>query len=261
MCRFSAYLGRISVPLSCIVNGTDNSLVKQSCRVSAKSKKGANADGFGFGWYESNLDKPQVFKDTDPIYENNFFINMSSMTRSKCFIGHIRAATVGAVSERNCHPFVGDNILFVHNGTIRGFNKIKNELQYLQDVLINEGDTDSRTLFNIFYKNLENSTLDLDSAMKSFRLIIKKIKSIQTRLGSNNYSTLNIAVTDGKKLFATRYVSNINKKCLSLYYTYTKDGIIVSSEPLVKNHKNWQLVPVNHALLIDYDLSIKIIKI
>lgn len=36
-----------------------------------------------------------------------------------CLIGHTRAATVGAVSKENAHPFSFANVVGVHNGTIR----------------------------------------------------------------------------------------------------------------------------------------------
>ena len=39
-------------------------------------------------------------------------------TKNKCVIGHNRAPTVGANSDKNAHPFVCDHIVGVHNGTL-----------------------------------------------------------------------------------------------------------------------------------------------
>ena len=41
-----------------------------------------------------------------------------AVQRGKIIIGHNRAATRGAVRTENAHPFVEDNIILVHNGTL-----------------------------------------------------------------------------------------------------------------------------------------------
>ena len=38
----------------------------------------------------------------------------------KVLIGHTRAKTLGAVSQRNAHPFEFDDVIGVHNGTLKG---------------------------------------------------------------------------------------------------------------------------------------------
>lgn len=43
--------------------------------------------------------------------------------RGRIMVGHNRAATKGAVTSKNAHPFHENNILLVHNGTLRGDHK------------------------------------------------------------------------------------------------------------------------------------------
>jgi hypothetical protein len=47
--------------------------------------------------------------------------------RGKFVIGHNRAATRGIVNTDNAHPFVEDNIILVHNGTLRDESNLTSE--------------------------------------------------------------------------------------------------------------------------------------
>jgi hypothetical protein len=39
---------------------------------------------------------------------------------AQCVIGHVRSATIGHVNRETAHPFIFDNIIGAHNGTLRG---------------------------------------------------------------------------------------------------------------------------------------------
>src|SRR5690606_21890089 len=52
------------------------------------------------------------------------------------FIGHCRAATKGSVSVANAHPFAFENVVGVHNGTLK--SSFKNSTLY---------DTDSEAIY------------------------------------------------------------------------------------------------------------------
>ncbi len=56
-------------------------------------------------------------------------------------MGHNRYKTMGSVAAKNAHPFVFDNVIGAHNGTLswRSKNQMKNDLTF---------DTDSEALFN-----------------------------------------------------------------------------------------------------------------
>ena len=63
----------------------------------------------------------------------------------KCIVGHNRAATIGAKSGQNAHPFEQGKITGVHNGTLDFSWR-----QYLPDA--NDFDVDSQAIFNAFDK-------------------------------------------------------------------------------------------------------------
>ena len=85
----------------------------------------------------------------------------------------------------------------------------------------------------------------------SFQWLIQK----QEKYVNNNSSRLNIVISDGNQLIATRYVSP-NCKALSVYYLYEKPSInnddysiIISSEPLTDYAKGWKILPQNHMII------------
>jgi predicted glutamine amidotransferase len=75
-------------------------------------------------------------------------------------VAHVRAASVGEVSESNCHPFNFKNLLMAHNGGVEDFGKIKRHLREpLSDELYNwiKGQTDSEHIFAYLLNHLFNA--------------------------------------------------------------------------------------------------------
>ncbi len=71
------------------------------------------------------------------------------------FLGHVRAATKGIVNIQNCHPFLFDNIIGCHNGTLDNWGLLKKEHDLSDKV-----DMDSKVFFDYLntypdYKILE----------------------------------------------------------------------------------------------------------
>lgn len=285
MCRFVTYLGKNKVTLNEVVDKPKNSLINQS-RL-ARGGRGINADGFGIGWYDLSIENnPSLFKSIQPAWNEPNLSSLISKIRSNCFVGHVRASTIGDVSIANCHPFTYNDFLFAHNGTIRGFNVIKRQLlNLLSDEVFEtiKGTTDSEVFFgmlmNIIYKNknLKNFSVSVNDMADAFIKALAQINSLQKQhKNKDNFSRLNIILTDGKKLIATRYVSTKKRKALSLYYaigshlnvdsneTLMKTNsrnigaILIASEPLTDCLHEWTEVPPNHMLLVDENLHTSI---
>ena len=51
----------------------------------------------------------------------------------KALIGHTRAKTIGAATQRNAHPFEFDSVIGVHNGTLRGDYGMENRKDFEVD--------------------------------------------------------------------------------------------------------------------------------
>jgi len=128
MCRFLVYKGR-TITMSDLLTKSEQSLIMQSFKARER-KEPLNGDGFGVGWYTPEIDPtPCVFTSTTPAWSNRNLHRLSEKIRSNCFFAHVRAATQGfIISEVNCHPFQYQQFLWMHNGSIRGFDKIKRRL-------------------------------------------------------------------------------------------------------------------------------------
>lgn len=81
----------------------------------------------------------------DPImlFNNSSFDSTVVGVSDAIWIGHNRAATIGATSRSNAHPFEAKHITGVHNGTLDKIN-----FKELSSRLENSYETDSETIFN-----------------------------------------------------------------------------------------------------------------
>ena len=117
MCRFLAYLGYSPIGIGQLIEAPSNSLINQS-HARRGSMGGINGDGFGLAWYNGTQDtEPGLFKSTQPAWNDANLRHLSRKISSSCFMAHVRASTVGDVSQDNCHPFSYGPYTFVHNGT------------------------------------------------------------------------------------------------------------------------------------------------
>jgi len=279
MCRFVAYIGKEPVLLDGVLGKQENSLIKQS-HSALEGKTGVNGDGFGIGWYNKDIQKkPAVFRSIQPAWNDENLRNLTSIVKSKCILGHVRASTIGSVSFNNCHPFSNNHLLFVHNGTIHGFNKIKRGLiSRLSDHAYHniKGQTDSEHFFALVCDRLRELPRKnfIDTLAHAARDAIDIIKELQQKyLGKISYK-LNIALTTGESMLLLRSCSHDFAKPISLFLHHStsnriKNGeespfYLISSEKLwgyESNGKSWEEIPPNHFFLIDKKLNGKLVEL
>ncbi|KAG0151459.1 hypothetical protein CROQUDRAFT_667997 [Cronartium quercuum f. sp. fusiforme G11] len=208
-----------------------------------------NADGFGVGWYDTGDEEstPCVFQAITPAWSNRNLHRLAEKIRSPLVFAHVRASTAGALSEENCHPWIYGSLLWMHNGHIAGFNKIKRSLQAdLSDEFFNfpQGSTDSEWAFAIFLNELSKladpkaTSFTYAILQQTMLTTIKKIKDATQIANVGEPSLLNFAVTDGKSVVATRYVTSSTDEAASLYFStgtsfeeVEKDPLDITSKP------------------------------
>jgi glutamine amidotransferase len=279
MCRLMAYLGS-PIIIDKLLYQPKNSLVNQS--INAKElEEPLNGDGFGIGWYVPEVNyEPVTFVSVHPAWSNRNLKNLAPKIRTECFIAHVRAASVGEVSESNCHPFQYKNILMMHNGGVENFSSIKRNLRTpLTDEFYNwiKGQTDSEHIFAYLLNDLFNNhkTISPESVVDAFENTFKALKKMMYEAGITEPAYLNMVVTNGLFIVGARYITDPKEEPLTLYHSegsryVVEDGIshmvapedddqavLVVSEKLTED-KDWTLVPANHFIIVENSLNVRI---
>ena len=118
--------------------------------------------------------------------------------------------------------------MFMHNGQVAQFDKIKRRLQaFLSDRFFQLplGNTDSEWCFSLFLQHL--STLaDVDANGFAYKILqqaaLKTIETLNTwteEAGIREPSLLNFCITDGKSIIATRYITSLKDEAASLWFS------------------------------------------
>jgi glutamine amidotransferase len=256
MCRLLAYFSKDKNILYDLIFNYEHSIIKQSYlpAFTPRLKKNylncdINIDGFGIGWKNELNDEFCSYKHTIPIRNDINLCNILKSIKSECVFVHLRANTLNLcapLSMMNTHPFIINEYMWMHNGKIGNFNKLKKILvASIDDDIFSciKGNTDSEYCFGLYLTLLKK--YNKVKAMRKLILLIKKSK-IQ--------SFLNFVVTNGEWIIATRCCVNTDvKDPISLYYN--NKLYMVASEPLEKKNSHWKLVPKNSFVLIDQSVS------
>jgi predicted glutamine amidotransferase len=212
MCRWLAYTGT-PILLERALYSPAHSLIDQSLH----SKLGAeatNGDGFGLGWYDDQP-TPGVFRSIEPAWNDQNLRELAAHITSGHFFAHIRAAIGSAVQQTNCHPFRHGRWLFMHNGYIGEFARVKRDLAMaVDDSLYPEiaGQADTELLFYIALTfGLEDDPPDAVARAVGLVEDVGHAKGVKYPFQGT------IATTDGERLWAFRYSSEGNSR--SLFYT------------------------------------------
>jgi glutamine amidotransferase len=257
-----------------------NSLVNQSIHA-REIEEPLNGDGFGIGWYAREVNsEPVTFVSVNPAWSNRNLRNIAPKIRTECLLAHVRAASVGEVSEANCHPFQYKNLLMAHNGGIEEFGKVKRKIREpLSDELYNwiKGQTDSEHIFAFMLNYLFNNhkVISTDTVADAFDHTFTFVKKLISEGGVSEPAYLNMAVTNGLFIVATRYCTDPKEEPLTLYHSegsrfVVEDGetrleapddddqaVLIVSEKLTEG-KEWTLIPKNHLVMVEQNLNVRI---
>lgn len=245
MCRWIAYRGK-RIALEHYVTEPSHSLISQSINA-LESTAATNGDGFGLGWYGDHPE-PGLYRELRPAWADENLRYLCRHLQSRLFFAHARAATGTAITRTNCHPFACGTWMFMHNGYIGGWTRLRRRIEALiPDTLYpsRNGTTDSEALFLAI---LGAGLLGTSERRDPIRATAKTVSEI-VALSAEDPEPLRVtaALTDGHDLFAFRYASQ--DKANSLYYQELGETVVIVSEPLDREHSNWTPVPDNSVVV------------
>ncbi len=272
MCRFTLYLGP-DIRLSSLLLEPSHSLIRQSTH-SREREEPLNGDGFGVGWYARELSgEPAVFRSITPAWNNRNLHNLARVVASECILAHVRAATQSSgVNEANCHPFRYQQYLFMHNGDVGNFRRVRRRIL---DSVCDEaysnvyGSTDSECFFALCIDELMKQPATRPPAEKLEHALARAIERVVSLVGAHGDgepSYMNCALSDGENAVVSRYTDDSADSPESLYYfhgalypaiaeaaqldkTLGRHPVIVSSERLTSDG-GWIPIPDNYMVLV-----------
>jgi glutamine amidotransferase len=253
MCRWLAYSGT-PIRLDELLIKRERSLIDQSlhARLGATT---TNGDGFGVGWYEDGQ-PPRTYRSTHPAWNDRNLRELAAGISSPLFLAHIRASTGTAIQETNTHPFRYGQWLWMHNGAIREFTRVKRDLLLAVDSSLFpsiEGTTDSECMFFLAL------TFGLaDDPIAAVERMVGLVAETGRAHGVEHPIQMTIATSDGRSTWAFRYSSEGDSR--SLYFSTRMDTLkelypdseldwlsdetrVIVSEPLGDLPGAWNQVP------------------
>jgi glutamine amidotransferase len=165
---------------------------------------------------------------------------------------HIRLASVGTVSERNTHPFHAGPWVFMHNGTLKNFDRARARFeaeiapQYRAEL---RGETDSERCFALFRTYLGENT-DTESVKAALARTFRTAERICDDAADGKRSAMNFLVSDGVRMFATR-------RDRTLSVLSQPELAAIASVELLPGH-TWRDVPDDTLVTIDESLAVSL---
>lgn len=221
MCRWLAYSGS-PILLEELLYWPSPSLIDQSlhARMGAEA---TNGDGFGVGWYGLDTrtrdvpdtrgpEVPVLFRGIEPAWNDQNLRELARSTSSGLFFAHLRASTGTPVQQTNCHPFRHHRWLWMHNGAIRDFARVRRDLALAvapELYPLMEGSTDSEVMFHLALTfGLEDDPVAAVEQMVGF------VEATGHRHGVEHPVQMTVATSDGQRLWSFRYSSEHHSRTL-----------------------------------------------
>jgi glutamine amidotransferase len=140
-----------------------------------------------------------VFRSIEPAWHDQNLRSLAEAIESPLFFCHVRAAAGPPIQQTNCHPFRYEGWLFMHNGGIADFARVKRDLVLAVDPELYPfmlGTTDTEVLFHLAL---------------TFGL---RVERVGHERGTRFPFQGSVAITDGVTVWAFRYSSQGRSRTL-----------------------------------------------
>ncbi len=269
MCRVLAYMGRPR-PLDELLFGADNSLVRQSVAPDLMSL--INIGGFGLVAWDGDSrspEQPYSYRTAGvPVYDRNLKA-LAEKIHPTAVVAHVRGVLFDPserVGSQNVHPFKfpGARVTLAQNGDLFRFAEMRYDLlEHIHPKLAGmiEGTTDTEWVYALLLSLLEDpfGPAEPDELADATLRTLELLRDIRLRHGIATQSPVNLVITDGRSLVATRFVFDYGWypddgsffagerefDFTTLWCAPDPDGhsALIASEPLTKDRTGWVEVP------------------
>lgn len=265
MCRLYGHIAARPLPLAGVLLDAPHSLLTQSCGDWRGEK---HRDGWGIGYYQDG--KPQVIRRPTAAPEDKEFSASARAISSNVALAHVRQASVGDLCVANAHPFAFGPWIFMHNGTVTGFDKLRSQLVEETDPGLRHqvaGTTDSEQVFFWLLSRLRKAGQAAEAPCQDVTLVMREMAAAIRILAERSAATkpaeptrLNLVLSDGHVFVASRwkhtlYWTNHAGPLAASSNAGATPGVMVASEAI--GDEPWSEVPDGHILAVDQDYVVR----
>jgi predicted glutamine amidotransferase len=227
----------------------------------------SHTHGWGVATYTDHV--PHVERQAWAAYHGEHFRRAAARTYSRTELAHVRRASVGSVKLENTHPFVHEQWVFAHNGTLRAFESMR---QQMLDAMTPEhrtairGSTDSEHIFRCLMSLHDRCPSLPPLAMLRAGLLQVIAWSRQADPAAD--ISLNVLLTDGDELVGARwgrtlwYVEREKvQDCEICGFPHVHHdarvdyrAAVIASEPI--SHEHWIAAPEHSIFRVTPDMRL-----
>ena len=232
MCRVLAYLGS-PVLIDELLFSADVSLVGQA--TAPRMMQLLNLGGFGLAaWDGSSPDpsRPYTYRTAAvPMFDRNLK-SLASKVHASALLAHVRGVVYDPserVGVQQVHPFLFDGAAFAlaMNGDLFGFTRMRYDLlEHIPAALTSriEGTTDSEWFYALALAQLDDpfGPCVASEMAAAARRALEIVREIRERREIDTQSPINLVLSDGRSLIATRFVYD--------YGWYPRDNSFFAAE-------------------------------
>jgi glutamine amidotransferase len=254
--------------------GAEVSLVRQA--TDARFMQLMNLGGFGMAaWAPDSVTPAAPFTYRTPgvpMFDRNLK-SLCEKVRASAVVAHVRGVIYEPserVGPQNVHPFMfpGAAFALAQNGDLFDFSRMRMDLlNYIPGSLaaLIEGTTDTETFYALCLAQLDDpfAPCGVEEMAQAARDALRIVGEIRDQRGIGVQSPINLVLTDGRNMVATRFVYDYGwypddgsffagereHDFTTLWYSAADTRLVIASEPLTRDTSSWLKAP-EYSMLI-----------
>ncbi len=239
MCRMMGVVFRGEFPITTL---KDLKHVSAVGRIPDEPRPG-HRDGWGIVSFRDQIPfyvrRSALPASKDPAF-NSALKEIPKLEPPNILIAHVRALSRGVASIANTHPFIMDNIVLAHNGTMLDFRPKTHHKP--------KGETDSELLMALLADRMEE-THNMRRAVVSL---------IREDISKNKFSAAILLVSDGQKLYGYRdYAPDRSPEYYDLRIARCEQCVVLFQESRMSYECELPRIRKGELVIVDMNLNIE----